>query len=97
MRELEHRADYLGQLHTLKWFSEEQYIPSSVIDRSSLEGWKNKGAKTAWERAKDRVDQLLAQYEPSPMSEDLRGELRAITLKAARRFGMDKLPPLPTD
>jgi trimethylamine--corrinoid protein Co-methyltransferase len=97
MRELGHRADYLGQLHTLKWFGEEQYIPSSVIDRGSLEGWRKRGAKTAWERAKDRVDQLLAKYEPSPMSEDLRGELRAITLEAAQRFGMDELPPLPTD
>ncbi|MGD2178658.1 MAG: trimethylamine methyltransferase family protein [Anaerolineae bacterium] len=95
MRELVHRADYLGQLHTLKWFSEEQYIPSSVIDRSSLESWKKKGAETAWERAKDRVDQLLVQYQPPPISEDLRGELRAISLKAAQRFGMDELPPLP--
>jgi trimethylamine--corrinoid protein Co-methyltransferase len=95
MRELGHRADYLGQLHTAKWFSEEQYIPSSVIDRGSLEGWKKKGAKTAWERAKDRVGQLLAKYEPSPMSEELRGELRAIALEAAQNFGMNELPPLP--
>ena len=94
MRELGHRADYLGQLHTAKWFSEEQYIPSSVIDRGSLEGWKKKGAKTAWERAEDRVDHLLTQYKPSPMSEDLRSELRAITLAAAQKFGMEDLPPL---
>ncbi|MGD9001707.1 MAG: trimethylamine methyltransferase family protein, partial [Anaerolineae bacterium] len=97
MRKLGHRADYLGQLHTAKWFSEEQYIPSSVIDRGSLEGWRKKGAKTAWQRAKDRVNQLLVKYEPSPMSEDLRGELRAITLQAAQKFGMDELPPLPQD
>jgi trimethylamine--corrinoid protein Co-methyltransferase len=97
MRELGHRADYLGQLHTMRWFSEEQYIPSSVIDRGSLEGWKQKGAKTAWERARDRVHQLLAKVEPSPMSEALSGELRAITLDAAQRFGMDELPPLPRE
>jgi trimethylamine--corrinoid protein Co-methyltransferase len=97
MRKLGHRADYLGELHTAKWFSEEQYIPSAVIDRGSLEGWKKKGAKTAWERAKDRVGALLATYEPSPISDDLRDELRAITLEAAQRFGMDELPPLPED
>jgi len=97
MRKLGHRADYLGELHTAKWFSEEQYIPSAVIDRGSLEGWKKKGAKTAWERAQDRVGALLATYEPSPISDDLRDELRAITLKAAQRFGMDELPPLPED
>jgi trimethylamine--corrinoid protein Co-methyltransferase len=97
MRELGHRADYLGQLHTLKWFSDEQYIPSSVIDRSSLEGWTKRGSKTTWERARERVHQLLARYEPSPMAEDLRDELRAITLGAARTFGMHELPPLPID
>jgi len=97
IRELGHRADYLGQLHTAKWFSEEQYIPSSVIDRGSLDGWKKKGSKTAWERAQDRVAVLVAEYEPTGMSEDLRSELRAVTLKAAQSFGMDELPPLPED
>ncbi len=100
MRQLGHRADYLAQMHTLKWFSEEQYIPSSVIDRGSLDGWKKKGAKTTWERAKDRVDELLAGYEASPesfISDDVRRELRDITLKTAQQFGMDELPPLPED
>jgi trimethylamine--corrinoid protein Co-methyltransferase len=94
MRGLGHRADYLGQLHTAKWFSKEQYIPSEVIDRGSLDAWKKKGAQTAWERAKDRVTALLATYEPSPVSGDLRAELRDITEKAAQSFGMDELPPL---
>ena len=97
MRKLGHRADYLAQVHTAKWFQKEQYIPSSVIDRGSLDAWKKKGAKTAWERAKDRVQELVATYEPSPISDELRDELRAITLKAAQTFGMDQLPPLPEE
>jgi trimethylamine--corrinoid protein Co-methyltransferase len=97
MRKVGHRGDYLGQLHTLKWFQEEQYIPSEIIDRGSLEAWKKKGRKTAWERAQDRVVALLDTYEPPPIVDDLRGELRALTLKAARTFGMDELPPLPED
>ena len=97
VRKLGHRADYLAQTHTLKWFKEEQYIPSAVIDRSSLGGWKRKGARTAFERAADRVNQLLATYEPSPISDKLRAELRHIATKAAQKFGMDELPPLPED
>ena len=97
MRKLGHRADYLAQPHTLKWFSKEQYIPSEVIDRGTLDGWKRKGAKTTWERARDRVGKLLTSYEPSPISDDLRDELRNITTAAARKFGMDALPPLPED
>jgi trimethylamine--corrinoid protein Co-methyltransferase len=97
MRGLGHRADYLGQLHTARWFKEEQYIPSAVIDRGSLDAWKREGSKTAWERAHDRVGELLVAYGDSSISEELRSELRAITLKAAQAFGLDELPPLPED
>ncbi|MGD9049499.1 MAG: trimethylamine methyltransferase family protein [Anaerolineae bacterium] len=97
MRKMGHRGEYLGQLHTLKWFREEQYIPSEIIDRGSLEAWKKKGRKTTWERAQDRVVALLDTYKSSPIADDLRSELRALTLKAAQTFGMDELPPLPKD
>jgi trimethylamine--corrinoid protein Co-methyltransferase len=95
MRKLGHRADYLSQMHTLKWFDKELYIPSAVIDRGSLDGWKKKGAKTTWERAQDRVSELLASYELAPIAKEVSVELREIATKAARKFGMDELPPLP--
>jgi trimethylamine--corrinoid protein Co-methyltransferase len=97
MRKMGHRGEYLGQLHTLKWFREEQYIPSEIIDRGSLEAWKKKGRKTTWERAQDRVVALLDTYKRPPIADDLRRELRVLTLKAAQAFGMDELPPLPED
>jgi trimethylamine--corrinoid protein Co-methyltransferase len=97
MRQRGHRADYLAQPHTLKWFAKEQYIPSEVIDRGSLDGWKRKGANTAFERAKDRVNKPLTTYQPSPISDALRAELRQIATGAANKFGMDELPPLPSD
>ena len=95
MRKMGHRGEYLEQLHTLEWFSKEQYIPSAVIDRGSLDAWRKKGKPSAWERAKGRVTELLDAYDVPPMSDDLRGELHAITLAAAKSFGMDELPPLP--
>ena len=94
MRSMGHRADYLADPHTLRWFQEELYIPSAVIDRSTLDGWKSRGGKTAFERASDRVDQLLKGYQPGPVSGKLAAELRRITADAARKFGMDELPPL---
>ncbi len=97
MRELGHRADYLAQTHTLKWFAEELYTPSAVIDRGTLDGWKRKGSKSTWERAQDRVDELLATYQASQISNELRAELRKIATNAAQKFGMDELPPLPID
>lgn len=95
MRRLGHRAEYLGEMHTLRWFQEESYLPSPVIDRGSLQAWREGGSKDAAARAADRVNQLLAAYEPPAMAEPLRQELRAIATRAARHFGMDELPPLP--
>ncbi|MBE3072340.1 MAG: trimethylamine methyltransferase family protein, partial [Acidobacteria bacterium] len=92
---LGHRADYLAEPHTLKWFSKELYLPSEVIDRASLDGWKRKGGRTTFERAADRVARLLGGYRPPPVSTELKTELRAIATRAARTFGMQELPPLP--
>jgi trimethylamine--corrinoid protein Co-methyltransferase len=95
MRQMGHRADYLAQEHTLRWFQEEFYIPSDVIDRGSLDAWKGRGAKSAFERARDRVERLLATYKPPTLRAGLADELRRIATAAARKFGMDKLPALP--
>jgi trimethylamine--corrinoid protein Co-methyltransferase len=97
MRRLGHKADYLSDVHTLNWFSKEQYMPSSVIDRGSLDAWVQKGRKTAFERAKERVDQLLDEYKPGPVEEGTKAELRRITEEAAQAHGMAALPPLPAD
>jgi trimethylamine--corrinoid protein Co-methyltransferase len=97
MQELGHKADYLSPPHTRKWFRKELYIPSEVIDRDTLEAWERKGSKSTWERAQDRVNTLLKEYTPPPMSNDVKVELRNITTATARKFGMDELPPLPGD
>ena len=94
IQDLGHKAGYLGHPHTMKWFREELYIPSEVIDRDNLEAWEKKGSKSTWERAQDRVDSLLTQYQPSPISDEVKKELRDLTTKAANDAGMKKLPDL---
>ncbi len=94
MRKLGHRAEYLAEPHTLKWFAKELYIPSETIDRGSLDAWKRKGAKSAFQRARERAERLVARLQPPPVSVELCAELRSITRSAARKFGMEHLPPL---
>lgn len=94
MRKLGHRADYLAEPHTRKWFRQELHIPSEIIDRGSLDGWKRGGSKSALQRASERVDLLIAKYEAPPVSAELCTELRTIAATAARKFGMEHLPPL---
>jgi trimethylamine--corrinoid protein Co-methyltransferase len=94
MQELGHKANYLSHRHTLRWYREELYIPSEVIDRDTLEAWEKKGSKSTWERAQDRVNSLLTQYQQSPISDEVKKELRHLTTKAANKAGMKKLPDL---
>ncbi len=72
MQELGHKGSYLSHPHTKKWFREELYFPSEVIDRDTVEAWEKKGAKSAWERAQDRVEELLPKYQPSPISDEIK-------------------------
>ncbi len=97
VQELGHKADYLSHPHTMRWFREELYIPSEVIDRDTLEAWEKKGSKSTWERAQDRVNSLLTKYQPSPMSDEVKKELCDITTRAANKAGMKKLPDIPFD
>jgi len=97
MRELGHRADYLSHPQTLRWFKDEFYIPSEVVDRGSLDAWQRAGKHSATQRAADKIPQLLRGYEPLVIPEEMRKELRQITAKAAQRFGMKELPALKLD
>jgi len=94
IRNLGHRADYLALPHTLKWFSKELFITSEVIDRSSLDGWERRGAKSAFQRAGERVDKLVKKYEPFDMPQEGLREMDEIALASARFAGLDRLPSL---
>jgi trimethylamine--corrinoid protein Co-methyltransferase len=97
MREMGHKAEYLADPHTHRWFRRELFFPYEVIDRSTLEEWEQAGAKSAFERATERVEKLVATYQQPPLPDVARRELERITLRAARTYGMDALPPLIAD
>jgi trimethylamine--corrinoid protein Co-methyltransferase len=96
MRKSAHKANFLSQTHTHKWFRKELYIPSDVIDRGSLDAWHKKGDRSAEQRAHERIDTLLKNYKPTALSIEIRQELREITLQIAQQYGMDRLPSLPS-
>jgi len=92
-----HKGNFLALPHTRKWYREEQYMPSDIVDRASYDTWKSRGEKSAYERARDRVEKLVATYQPTSLSKELRQELRTITIRAAQTFGMQSLPLLPQE
>ncbi len=95
IREVGHQSEFIIHDHTLRWFKDEFYYPSPIIDRQIAEEWERNGALTCWDRAKDQVNKLVDGYRKPTLDQSTRDELRRITTRAAQNSGMVKLPPLP--
>ncbi|HJT86607.1 MAG TPA: trimethylamine methyltransferase family protein, partial [Bryobacteraceae bacterium] len=89
---LGHSGDFLKLKETRRLFRSEQYLPSAVIDRDSLRGWQEAGSPNAFERARARVNELVAGYERPEMPAAVEDELRSFMETEARRAGMTRLP-----
>lgn len=85
-------GDFLKQRITLQLFRKEQHMPSAIIDRDSIRGWKESGGLDAFGRARQRVDQLLASYTKPELDPVKVAELHAFVLDLADKAGMDSLP-----
>ena len=85
-------GDFLKQKITLQLFRKEQHLPSNIIDRDSVRGWKEAGGLDAFGRARVRVEQLLASYTKPDLDPVRVTELHAFMLDLARKAGMDTLP-----
>ena len=55
-------GEFLKLKETRDLFSAEQYLPSAVIDRSSLRAWEEAGRLDSFQRARARVDELVKRY-----------------------------------
>jgi len=87
------RADFLKQKITRKLFPQEQYLTSSVIDRSSLKSWLDAGRLDTFQRAKERVAQLVTSYQRPLPAIELEDDLREMMAGIAAGLGLAELPP----
>jgi trimethylamine--corrinoid protein Co-methyltransferase len=85
-------GDFLKQKITMQLFRKEQHLPSNIIDRDSVRGWKDAGGLDAFGRAKGRVKELLASYTRPKLDEATEKALHAFMLDLAHKAGMDGLP-----
>jgi trimethylamine--corrinoid protein Co-methyltransferase len=85
-------GDFLKQKITMQLFRKEQYLPSNVIDRDSIRGWKESGGLDTVGRAKVRVKELLASYTKPELDSAKVERLHAFVLDLAHKAGMEKLP-----
>jgi trimethylamine--corrinoid protein Co-methyltransferase len=92
IRQVGHAGNFIATPHTRRWFRQELFIPSPVVDRDFRRGWEEKGSLDATERAHRRVKEVIAAYEPRALPAEVVRELESITRRAARAAGMERLP-----
>ncbi len=85
-------GDFLKQKITMKLFREEQHMPSKIIDRDSMRGWKESGSMDTFTRARIRVREILASYQHPELDTERVNELHAFVAELAKQAGMDQLP-----
>jgi trimethylamine---corrinoid protein Co-methyltransferase len=77
-------GSYLGKKHTRENWKKEYYVPK-VFDRLSYQDWERSGKASVIDKAKDRVNLILSEYEPKPLSDDEERQLKRI-LDDARAY-----------
>ena len=91
IREVGHEGDFLKTEHTSQWFRKESYFPM-LIDRKSEDNWRALGAKDMLQRAREKVEELVANYKQPELAGDVAEEIDAIMGKYAAKYGMEELP-----
>jgi trimethylamine--corrinoid protein Co-methyltransferase len=76
---------YLSHKHTRHNLKKEHHIPSEIIDTLNYSLWTKKGSKDIRERAREKVKKILQQYEPEPIDEGLKKELRDFVKHVEKR------------
>jgi trimethylamine--corrinoid protein Co-methyltransferase len=87
------KGEFLKQRATRMLIKKEQYLPSPVIDRGSIRTWQQQGSTDTFERAKIRVSEILAAYQPPDLPSEQVVELQNMVSGLAKGAGMDQLPP----
>ncbi len=81
---------FLTTEHTKKWFKKEFYDTregiSSLMDRRRYDNWANDGKKTLFERANEKVKDILENYEPEPLPKDAQEKIKEIVKRSEDKY-----------
>ena len=72
---------YLNTAHTRSWWKKEQFVPK-VADLLPYGQWQKEGKKTALDRAKERMNEILQTHRPVALSDEQEKEIQRIIDKA---------------
>jgi trimethylamine--corrinoid protein Co-methyltransferase len=86
IREVVHTGpgNYLAERHTLRHFRQEHFIPHFLV-REPYDAWVEAGSRSALDRARDRVREILAQRQPYQLDPAVEQELEEFRQMVAAR------------
>jgi trimethylamine--corrinoid protein Co-methyltransferase len=76
-------GNYLARKHAKKHFKETWY--PDLFERGIHAHWQEKGSKTLTDRASEKVQKILAEYQPTPLPTDIKARLREIVKQAEEK------------
>jgi len=75
-------GEFLKTDHTLRHYRNRWY--PTLFERDTYETWLEKGGKSFYERAKGKVDKILAQHKPESLPKKVKEEIRKIITQAEK-------------
>ena len=83
-------GSYLKERNTLTRFRKEHMMPK-LSDRSSRNKWAEGGSRSAKQRAKDRLDELLKSYHVEPLEPEQKRAFNELLRSKGSEFTVDIL------
>jgi trimethylamine--corrinoid protein Co-methyltransferase len=80
-------GDYLMQDHTYDGMRDQSR--SDLMDRKMRSNWEADGAKSAYDRATEKVRWILENHRPDPLPEDVLAKIRAIVVETEKDMGIE--------
>jgi trimethylamine--corrinoid protein Co-methyltransferase len=75
-------GDYLGQKTTKKFMHSEEWLKPSLGSHTSFDGWVKEGRPELLVEARQKVDHLISNHKPYPISKEAEKELDRIRSRA---------------
>ena len=84
IKDVQPGGHFLQQMNTVKACRSDEFLAPTLCDRETFEQWEELGRLDMYEKARERVEEILASPQKNPLPEDVIGKLDAIMQKADR-------------
>ena len=82
IKEVGPNGHFLTQANTLTACRSSEFMLPALCDRSTYEDWMALGRPDIYDRARERVEEILASPQKNPLPDDVIGKLKDIMRRA---------------